>query len=153
MKRLPIDIPLFFALAILLGCDAEPRAGSGQDTTAADTMAADTAPQTPPPPDTTIMISRVDGEIVVQPDSVVIARGRIVQWAAADTAAVWMVLFAESTPMQNRVQVLHNTGPGNPDQAPINREAALGEYKYWVFYPDGQGGYLQLDPKLVIIDD
>ena len=30
---------------------------------------------------------------------------------------------------------------------------ALGEYKYWVFYPDGQGGFLQLDPKLVVIEE
>lgn len=162
MKRLPNGIPLFFGLAVLLGCGAEPEAGSDPEEMAAETAAVQPGPgqaagviqatPAPPQPDTTITISRVGGQIVVQPDSLGIGRGRVVRWAATDPGAVWMVLFADSTPMQNGVQVLHNTGPGNPHQAPIRLQADTGSvFKYWVFYPDGQGGYLQLDPRLVII--
>lgn len=161
MKRLPIGIPLFLGLAVLLGCSAEPREGSDREAAATDTAARPPAANpmiqdtpTPVQPDTTITISRVDGEIVVEPDSLAARRGRVVRWAATDAGAVWLVVFADSTPMQNGVQVLHNTRPGNPNQAPIRGDAIVGsEYKYWVFYPDGEGGYLQLDPRLVIIDN
>jgi hypothetical protein len=33
------------------------------------------------------------------------------------------------------------------------RDLIGNQYKYWVFYPDGNGGYVTKDPKLVIIAD
>lgn len=153
MKRLSHTVVLSAAVALVVACapEPEPEPDTGETETANDTAAQPTRLQQP---DTTIMISLVDGRIVVNPDSVGVRRGNVVRWAAADPEAVWVVVFAGGTPMQAGRRVLNGGGPGNGDRAPVSLEAATGQaYKYWVFHPDGEGGYLQLDPKLVIIED
>lgn len=112
-------------------------------------------------PDTTITLSLEDGQIVVDPDPVNVKINGVVRWASkAGESPVWVVVFADSTPMKNGRRVFNGgTAPGSSGQAQAQGPVGSGrdlvgkEFKYWVFYPDGQGGYIQKDPKLVIIDD
>lgn len=152
MRRFAHAVPLSALVALAAACGPAPDAGQEGVGATADTA---TQPGPPAPPDATIRLSMTNGQVVVQPESVEVTRGAVVRWEASDPNVVWVVVFSGDTPMLNGRRVFNGGGgPGNPDQAPVNRNAVIGqEYKYWVFYPDGQGGYLQLDPKLVIIDD
>ena len=80
-----------------------------------------------------------------------------VRWESpSDPYAVWVVVFADSTPFRgnNSRRVFNGGGPGNSanrgrlPQAPQGAPDRV-EYKYWVFYPDGTD-YRKFDPKLVI---
>lgn len=161
MKRFSLAASLLAAAAAGMAC-AGPAPDTEETEAVADTEAVAEVQQ-PLRPDTTIMISRVGNQIVVEPDSIGVARRTVVRWAAADTGALWVVVFAGGTPMAEgdsargpggRVRVFHSGGPGNSDRARVRLDVAVDSvFKYWVFYPDGNGGYLQLDPKLIIIDD
>jgi hypothetical protein len=134
MRTLP-GVALTLTLGVLLGC---ARGG------------------TPAPPATTLIeLSLVNGSIVVSPDSAIAERNGNVRWRSANPGAVWVVVFPQTTPFANQQRVLN--GGGNPShaQAPIPGSGAgtTVAHKYWVFYPDGSGGYVVEDPKLVIVDD
>lgn len=151
MKRFSLAASLLAAAAVGTAC-AGPGADTEETETVADTEAV--AEVQPPPPPRTIMLSRVDGQIVVDPDSIGVPPRTLVRWEAADTGAVWVVVFAGGTPMERGRRVINGGGPGESDRAPVRPNVEPGQvFKYWVFYPDSEGGYLQLDPKLVIIED
>lgn len=106
---------------------------------------------------TTVITLGLDqaGHITVSQDTARVPIRGIVRWASADPSAVWVVVLADSTPMVNHRQAFNGGGPPAQAQGAVGSGRALigNEYKYWVFYPDGNGGYVQKDPKLVIIDD
>lgn len=129
MKRLPRLFPLLLVLPLAVAC----------------------APARGP---VVISLSVDEGEIVVDPDSATATRSQIVRWTSADENAVWLVVFADATPMRNGRRVFHGgSGPGQPPRGPVAQDAETTAYKYWVFYPAGDGEYLQVDPELWIIDD
>lgn len=154
MKRLPELFPLLLVFAFVGACEAPPaQEDRGME---ADSPVEDVEQEQQEPFDT-VSLSIQDGAIVVEPDSVGIPPGRTVMWQAAegaDPADVWIVAFADGTPMQDGYRVFN--GGSDPDRArgTVSRQAEVGtHYKYWVFYPTGDGEYLQVDPELWVIND
>lgn len=96
-----------------------------------------------------------DRTVTVSRDSLGIARGQspVVAWSASTGIAdrPWVVAFGDGTPFRNG-QTVFSSNPGR-DRAPINATAAAREYKYSVFVADADGNWIELDPKIVIIDD
>lgn len=108
-------------------------------------------------PQTTVYISLdTNGNVTVSEDSVGVRnKGQAphIAWAVGDNMGdrAWIVGFGGGSPFNND-QVVFSSDPGR-DRAPIDRNAAAGTYKYWVWVADGMGGWLSIDPKIVIIDD
>jgi len=108
-------------------------------------------------PQETVYISLdANGNVTVSADSVGVrnkAQSPVIAWAAGDNMGdrAWIVGFGGASPFNNG-QVVFSSDPGR-DRAPIERTAAAGTYKYWVWVSDGSGGWVSLDPKIVIIDD
>jgi hypothetical protein len=108
------------------------------------------------PPERMIRMQLIGDSLAIE-DEVDVNWRQPVRWESADPDAVWVVVFADSTPFRggNPRRVFNGGGPGNSanggplPSAPPDAADAL-EYEYWVFYPDGAGGYLTFDPKLVI---
>lgn len=149
MRRLP-RIAWMVALAVAVSAcddvDTDDPVPEPPDT-------PDVQQEEEPPEDTvTFSFSLEDGAI--QADSVIeIPVGSGIQWAGADTDAVWVVAFPDSVPFQPSRMVFH--GGDAPEHAVTGRvEAAVeSEYKFAIFYPLGEGRYEVLDPKLVVIEE
>ncbi len=152
MRHLPRITSSIAVAAVLAACAPADEAPAVDDETTVDTAVAAPDVEQSPAPNATIQLSLQNGQIVVEPDSLEVERGAMVRWAGGEEA-VWVVAFAGGTPFRNGRRVFNGGGPSSAGQGPINQDAPTTTYKYWVFYPDGQGGYLQLDPKLVVIED
>lgn len=114
------------------------------------------------PPAVTAMITydAVADTITVSPDPIEVKRGAVVRFESVTMPdSVWMVAFTDGTPFRGgnpndpHRLVFHGGGRLVDAQGPIDRSATLQEYKYWVFHPNGKGGYKAVDPKLIVIDD
>jgi len=95
------------------------------------------------------------GAVIVDVDPLTVARNKspVVAWGsdASMQGRQWIVGFGGLSPFLNRQSVF--TSDSGRDRAPILRTAGLGEYKYWVWVSDDNGDWIELDPKIVIIDD
>lgn len=163
------------ALSLLLGagvvaCAESDRPDRTTGDTTDDTMSADQVRQPPRPgsrPETegvrlrrtagadSVISIRLDGQtIVVTPTDAYIRRGRSVRWTSVPTDTPWVVAFAGATPFQNGKRVFNGGGPGQSNtHGPLLSGAALGSHEYTVLWPDGEGGFIVLDPKLVVVDE
>jgi hypothetical protein len=140
-------ISMIAAAALLAGCTPPDEAPGTDDT-------PDTLSSTPAYPDSvsaTISVSAVDGQVQVRPDSVEVEQGALVRWAG-DGDTVWVVAFPEGTPFHEGRPVFYGGAAAAEGEGFIPDDAETGSYKYSVFYPNGEGGYHQIDPKLVVIE-
>ena len=130
MRTLPRCTPILLLL-LLLPLTAAPRAAAAQ---------------------ATITLSFQNGRVTASPDVATVPRGAQVRWISADPSAVWVVVFPQGTPFANGKRTFNGGGNGSDAGGPIPPGAAPQEHKYWVFYPDAEGNYHILDPKLVIVN-
>lgn len=95
----------------------------------------------------------VTGLPVVSVDSIGVERGDspVIRWSADPSELRWFVAFPVS-PFRNGQQFFYGENQGT-QQAPIRADAAAGTYKYSVFVADSDSTWVELDPKIVIIDD
>lgn len=148
----PFALPL--AALIALGA-CSPAADEAPAAAEASLAGQDAAGQQAAAQETIQIGLSADGAITVSPDSLGINRGRspVVAWSASAEIGdrTWMVAFGSGSPFRNG-QTVFSSNPGR-DRAPINAEAAGDTYKYSVFVADEEGNWIDLDPKIVIIDD
>lgn len=101
-----------------------------------------------------IRFDTVGDTIVVTPADRLVRRGATVRWRSEPADTSWVVAFAGETPFQGGRRVFNGGSTGQADaRGPVDPQAATGTYKYNVFWPDGQGGYIPKDPKLVIVNE
>ena len=153
--RSPFPLALSFATLVAAACsptaEESPQQPAGVTAEEGEGMRADQVS-----PITTIEIGvDVSGAILVSVDPLTVGRTQspVVAWSsdASMQGRQWIVGFGGQSPFRNG-QSVFTSDPGR-DRAPISRTAGLGEYKYWIWVSDGNGDWIPLDPKIVIIDD